>query len=52
MHVSFVCMIKFRLLAQFPLNYFPYPVVHAFELFLSQLATYAYYIIYCFISLS
>ena len=45
-------MVKFKVLAQFTVDDFPYVLVSIFILFLSQLTTFAYYVIDRFISIT
>ena len=32
-HISFICMVKFKFLPQFPVDHLPYPVVSSLILF-------------------
>ena len=42
-------MFKFQFLAQFPMDHLPHPFVSTLALFLSYLATFAYYVINCLV---
>ena len=44
LHVSFVCMVKFEFLEQFPVDHFPHSVVSSLKLFLRRFATFASYL--------
>ena len=45
MHIPFVRMVKFKLLAQFPVDHHAYPVVSSLIFFLCKFAAFAYYVI-------
>ena len=51
-HIPFVGMVKFEILAHYPVNHLAHPVVSSLELLLCQFAAFAYYVIDGFISVT
>ena len=51
-HVPFLRMVKFKFLAQFPVDHFTHPVVSSLILLQRLFAAFAYYVIDCFVSIT
>ena len=51
-HITFVRMVKFKLFAQLPIDYLPYPVVSSLILFLRKFTAFDYYMIDSFVSIT
>ena len=52
LHIPFVCMVKFKFLAHFPVDHLAHPVVFSLLLFLCHFAAFAYYMIDRFVSVT
>ena len=52
LHIPFVHMVKFKLLAQFPVDHLVYPVVSSLIRFLRLVTAFAYYVIDRFLSIT